>query len=284
MIVSAFGDEVGFELEAQVEALAAHGVGYVEFRAAWGTGVTDLTPAQLDRAVQVLREAGIGVSAIGSPVGKAPVDAVLADDMDRFRAALRAADRLGTPLVRVFSFYVPDGRYEEHRDEVLRRLSLMARDAAVNGFTLVHENESYIYGDTAERCRDLVDAVASPALRLAFDPANFVQVGVQPHTEAWPLLADAVSHFHVKDAVAVDRTGFPPYPARVTEDRLMDSVRLPGEGDGELPQLLDELAHRGYRGFLTIEPHLIMRMPDSRPAERFGAALSALRKLIQGLR
>jgi len=119
------------------------------------------------------------------------------DDLDaelgRLRAALDAAERLGTPLVRVFSFYVPDGRYAEHRDEVLRRMSVMAAEAAARGITLVHENESGIYGDVAERCLDLVESVGSPALRIAFDPANFVQCEVRPVSEAWPLLRDHVA-------------------------------------------------------------------------------------------
>jgi sugar phosphate isomerase/epimerase len=183
----------------------------------------------------------------------------------------------------VFSFFVADGRYEEHRDEVLRRMSALAAEAQTNGVTLVHENESHIYGDTAERCRDLVESVGSPALRVAFDPANFVQVGVRPHAEAWPLLAPWVTHFHVKDAVQVDRQGGAPYPAPPPPLALMASVRLPGEGDGELPALLGELARADYRGFLTIEPHLAATMPEASGPERFAAATKALRGLVAAL-
>ena len=281
--VSAFGDEIAPELEPQLQVLAEHGLRHVEFRSAWGTNVCDLSKEELDRAARLLREAGIGVSAIASPVGKAPVQGDIEDELARFRAALEAADSLGTPLIRVFSFYVPEGDQSRHRDEVLRRMSVLAGEAAVNGVTLVHENESYIYGDTADHCRDLIDGVGSPALRLAFDPANFVQVGVRPHTEAWPRLADAVAHFHVKDAVAIDRDGFDPYPAQVSPDRLMDSVRPPGEGDGELRPLLRELDRQDYPGFLTVEPHLAWRMPDATGADRFATALAALNALLSQL-
>lgn len=281
--VSAFGDEIAPELEPQLEVLAEHGLRHVEFRSAWGTNVCDLSKEELDRAARLLREAGIGVSAIASPVGKAPVQGDFEDELARFRAALEAADSLGTPLIRVFSFYMPEGYHPSHRDEVLRRMSVLAGEAAVNGVTLVHENESYIYGDTADHCRDLIDGVASPALSLAFDPANFVQVGVRPHTEAWPRLADAVAHFHVKDAVPIDRDGFDPYPAQVSPDRLMDSVRPPGEGEGELRALMRELEGRDYRGFVTIEPHLAWRMPDASGADRFATALAALKALLNQL-
>ena len=59
----------------------------------------------------------------------------------------------------------------------------------------------------------------------------------------------------------------------------MDSVRVPGQGEGELKALLHELDRRGYRGFLTIEPHLAWRMPERSGADRFAAALGALRAL-----
>ncbi len=281
--ISAFGDEIASELEPQLEVLVQNGLRHVEFRSAWGTNVCDLPVEELERAARLLRDSGIGVSAIASPVGKSPVQGDFEEERARFAAALKAADRLGTPLIRVFSFFMPDGDYSNHRDEVLRRMSVLSREAVVNEVTLVHENESYIYGDTAEHCRDLIEGVASPALRLAFDPANFVQVGVRPHADAWPLLAYAVAHFHVKDAVAVDRDGSDPYPAQVSADRLMDSVRRAGEGDGELLSLLHELDHSDYRGFLTIEPHLAWRMPDATGADRFAAALGALHKLLSQL-
>ena len=280
--LSAFADEVAPDLDEQIRALRDERIGHVELRSAWGVSVVDLSSEQLERAGRELREAGIGVSAIGSPVGKAPVDGDLEVELGRLRASLDAADRLGTSLVRVFSFYIPDGRYAEHRDVVLRRMAALTALAAERGATLVHENESNIYGDTAERCRDLVESVGSPALRVAFDPANFVQCDVRPMADAWPLLRDYVAHVHVKDAVAVDRGGAA-YPAEAAPGALMLSVRPAGEGDGELPSLLRELDRTGYRGFLTLEPHLHFQLPDLDGAARLHVAASALRGLVAEL-
>ncbi len=276
--LSAFADEVSPDLEEQLGTLRDEGIGHVELRSVWGVNVLELGPERLGDVARALRETGIGVSAIGSPVGKAPVDGDLDAELRRLRAALDAADRLGTSLVRVFSFYVPDGRYAEHRDEVLRRMAALAGEAEARGATLVHENESYIYGDTAERCRDLVESVGSPALRIAFDPANFVQCGVLPMTEAWPLLREHVVHVHVKDAVAVEREA--PYPALAPEWALMASVRPAGEGAGELPELLRELDGAGYDGFLALEPHLQFHLPDRDGAARLHVASAALRNLV----
>ena len=279
--ISAFGDEIAPGLEEQIEVLLRNDVHALELRSAWGVNVVDLDTEHLDRAARLLEAAGAAVSAVGSPVGKADIDGDLDAEMARLRAALAAAKRLGTTRIRVFSFFIPDGRHAEFRDEVLRRMSAFAREAQAQGLVLVHENESYIYGDDAEHCRDLVESVGSPALQVAFDPANFVQVGLRPFDDAWPLLARHVVHFHVKDAVAVDRDGVAPYPARAPELQLMASVRPAGEGEGQLEQLLGALEREDYRGFLVIEPHLHFRLPEMDGSERFGVAVAALRRLLE---
>jgi len=280
--IGAFGDEIAPGLEEQITVLQKNGVAALELRSAWGDNVVDLGPERLDRATALLRAADIGVSAVASPVGKADIEGDFDAEVSRLRAAMDAAHRLQTNRIRVFSFFVPEGRHAEFRDEVLRRMSTFAKEAASQDVVLVHENESYIYGDDAEHCLDLVESVGSPALQIAFDPANFVQVGVRPFDEAWPLLAQHVVHFHIKDAVGLARNGVAPYPARAPELQLMGSVRPAGEGDGQLPELLQALDRRDYRGFLVIEPHLQMRLHEIDAAERFAIALAALRRVLAG--
>ena len=278
--ISAFGDEIASDLEDQIAVLKKHSVPAVELRSAWGVNVVDMDADMLARAHRLLRSAGMTVSAVGSPVGKVSIEDEFDSELERLRAAMAAARRLGTTRIRIFSFFIPDGRFAEFRDEVLLRMSRFAREAADHEVVLVHENESYIYGDTAEHCRDLVESVGSQALRIAFDPANFVQVGVKPYDEAWPLLAPYVAHFHVKDAVGVDREGGPPYPAKADDVQLMSSVRPAGEGEGQLDKLLPALDRQNYRGYLVIEPHLAFRLHEMDGAQRFAVALDALRKLL----
>lgn len=265
--ISAFGDEVAHDLEDQIVALEMQDVHSIELRSAWGVNVVDLEPEQLERAARLLDAAGFTVSAIASPVGKSELDADLEAELARLRAACAAARRLGTSKVRVFSFFIPDRRHDDFRDEVLRRMSALAREASAQDLVLVHENESNIYGDDATRCRDLIESVGSPALQVAFDPANFVQVGVRPFDESWPLLEDHVVHFHVKDALAADGV-----------------VRPAGEGDGQLALLLGALDQKGYDGYLVIEPHLVTLMPDTDAAKRFARAARALRGLLKSSR
>jgi sugar phosphate isomerase/epimerase len=266
--LSAFGDEVADDLEAQLDLLASEGVRHLELRSAWGRNVLDLGPPELRRAADLLRDRGFRVSAVGSPIGKSDLFRPPAYELERLERALAAAAAVGTRLVRVFSFHVSPGEASARRAEVLERTAALAERAARAGALLVLENEKGVYGDTPERCLDLLEAVGSPALRFAFDPANFVQVGVPPLGRAWPLLAAHTAHVHVKDALLAD-----------------GSVRPPGEGDADVPGLLAALAAAGFRGFLTLEPHLAHAGPSGGSSGEAGMrlALRALRGMLDGL-
>lgn len=263
--LSAFGDEIDDDLLTQLDVLESEGVRHLELRGAWGRNVLELDSDQLGRAAGMLRERGFGVSAIGSPIGKSELARPAAFEQERMQRAIAAAEALGTGLIRVFSFYVRSDEVAERRGEVIERMAALAEQAAGAGMTLVHENEKDIYGEAPERCQDLLEAVGSPALRMAFDPANFVQAGARPMEVAWPLLHTYVTHVHIKDAVFAD-----------------GGVRPAGEGDGAVPELLAALAERGYQGFLTLEPHLKIAGPAGGFSGEAGmrTAVQALRGLL----
>ncbi len=266
--LSAFGDEIDADLATQLDLLASLDVHHLEFRAAWGKNVLDLDAAELQRARALLDARDFGVSAVGSPIGKSQLDHRREFEVGRLERAVRAADVLGTRLIRVFSFYLPTPEPELYRDEVLERMCLLTRRAEAEGVLLLHENEKEIYGDVPTRCAEILAAADSPALRNAFDPANYVQCGVRPMTEAWPLLADATTHIHIKDAVFAD-----------------GSVRPAGQGDGQVRELLAALTQRGYQGFVTLEPHLKVAGPSGgfSGAEGMRVAVAALRGLLAEL-
>ena len=66
---------------------------------------------------------------------------------------------------------------------------------------LLHENEKDIYGDIPRPCLDIIATVGSPNLKVAWDPANFVQVGVRPFTEGYALLRPHLEYVQIKDAL-----------------------------------------------------------------------------------
>jgi sugar phosphate isomerase/epimerase len=238
--LTGFADEISPELEEQLETLAQESMGYMELRSAWNTNVLDLSDDELDRIKAATAQRGIGISSIGSPIGKVPVTDPFGPHLERFRRALYAADVMESPYVRVFSFFVPEGQEPGHyREEVIDRMGIMAGEAENAGVTLLHENEKEIYGDVPSRCLEILAGVGSPALRAAWDAANFVQCGVRPYTEGYASLRPYVEYVHVKDALSGS-----------------DSVVPAGEGDGQLPDTLSALRASGFDGFFSVEPHL----------------------------
>ncbi|WP_136610963.1 sugar phosphate isomerase/epimerase family protein [Sinomonas albida] len=237
--LSGFGDEIDADPRVQAAVMRALGASHIEVRSAWGTNIVDLSEDQLAELKSVLDEAGLKVSAIASPIGKVDVELPVEHEVERLDRALRAAEVLAAPYIRIFSFYYEGKKAEDVRDAVIERMTALARRAEGTGVTLVHENEKDIFGDVPERVLDIVETVDSPALKLAWDPANFVQVGVKPFSEAYEMLRPHVVYLQVKDAVSSSKKVVPA-----------------GEGDGEVLTTVEALRDSGYTGFASLEPHL----------------------------
>jgi sugar phosphate isomerase/epimerase len=238
--LSGFIDEISDDFSLQCTIAAELGLRYVEVRSAWGTNILDLDDAQLSRVRETLSVYGLKVSSIGSPIGKISIDDEFPPHLERMRHAVEVAKTLEAPYIRIFSFFIPEGTDpDSRRDEVLSRMEDLADVAADSDVILVHENEKDIYGDIPRRCLDIVTSVSSPKLRLAWDPANFVQVGVRPFTEGYEMLRPHVSYIQIKDALLANGT-----------------VVVAGAGDGEVRETVRALQADGFDGFFSLEPHL----------------------------
>lgn len=259
--LSGFGDEIDPDPRVQCAVLLAVGARHIEVRSAWGVNVVDLSDAQVQELASIILGAGLRVSAVASPIGKCEIT----DPREEGRLArvIEVARALGAPFIRVFSFWTHGDPAAISR-EVFRRMRDWAAMAESAGLVLVHENEKDIYGDVPERVLEIVEMVDSPALKLAWDSANFVQVGVRPHTDAFDMLAQHIAYLQVKDARIVDRAIVPA-----------------GEGDGELADTIAALRSRGYAGFASLEPHLAdaHALGGFSGAAGFGAAARAFRTL-----
>ncbi|MFH5800764.1 sugar phosphate isomerase/epimerase family protein [Haladaptatus sp. CMAA 1911] len=240
-VLSGFADEIDPDLKTQLDVLETLDIDYFDLRGVDDTNVLDLDDTALERIRDAINERGIAISSIGSPIGKIDITEDFEPHKERFERAIESADFFDVEYVRIFSYYIPEGDDPaDHRDEVMRRMRWKAERAEEAGVTLVHENEKDIYGDTAERCRDVLTTVDSPNLRAAFDPANFVEIGVEAYPYAFALLAEYVEYLHVKDAEMGER----------------GEIRPAGEGDGRFDDLIRVLDARGFDGFASLEPHL----------------------------
>lgn len=265
--LTGFADEISPELDVQLDTLAAEEMRYLELRGVWGKNVLRLSDEQVARVQAELGARGVGVSSIGSPIGKIGIADDFAPHLDDFRRALHVAHELNAPYIRIFSFFMPEGDDPAtHRGVVLDRLGQIVRAAEGAGLTLVHENEKDIYGDIPARCFDLLSSINSPLLRAAWDPANFVQCGVRPHTEGYELLRPYIDYVHVKDSILATRQVVPA-----------------GQGEGEVRETLAALRASGFDGFFSLEPHLASggKFSGFSGPDLFRTATQAFKGLLQ---
>ena len=240
---SAFADEVSQDFGEQLRYLSKEAVNFIEIRFVNGKNIMDLDESELQSVKKMLKTHGVKVSAIGSPIGKVSLTKPFKEHLELFRHAVHLAEYLDTRMIRIFSYYAPDGGHiDEFGDEVLDRMNQKIALLKGKDIIMVHENESHIYGHSAKNCVELASRVNSPHFRLAYDPANFVwgEDIVNNMQACWPLMKPWVIHVHIKDWKMGHK----------------DIGSMPGEGDGQIPELLEALAGINYTGFLTMEPHL----------------------------
>ena len=239
MILSAFADEYSNSFTEQLEALRSFGIGYVEVRGVDGKNISVLTPDDVRGMKHKLDYYGIGVSAMGSPIGKIKLDGDVRGHFEMAKRVFESANELGAKYVRMFSFYAPDGRnILDCKSEVFEHLFALKDLAREHGTVLCHENEAEIYGSVPERCLEIHNAFGGE-IKTVFDMGNYVLEGVKPYPEAYGMLRDTIAYFHIKDAL------------------YEGAIVPPGKGEASIKEILAD--HVGYAKddfFVSVEPHL----------------------------
>src|SRR5439155_17673341 len=183
--------------------------------------VLDLTDLQVQEFKSLLDREGFRLSAIGSPIGKVRIDEPFAPHLQRFRRAIELCQVFDARNIRIFSYYLPEGDvWDNWRREVLDRMWQKLKLAQKAGVRLVHENEHRIYGDDAERVKDLMETVTEEAggdhFAALYDAANYDFCGYDPWI-GWQMTRPWTRHFHIKDWIKGAKHG-----------------SLAGEGQGRL--------------------------------------------------
>ena len=234
--IYAFADEASPNIDGQITALKRNGLNGLEMRNVDGVNVSDITVEKAKEVKHKLQENGLITWSIGSPIGKIDIEK---DDFsahtEKLKHTLEIAEILGAENIRLFSFFIPkDKNPADYKEEVINRLGTFLDLAKGTGITLCHENEKGIYGDIPERCLEIHKAV--PELKGIFDPANYVQSGVDT-LKAWDMLKSYIYYMHIKDAKS-------------------DGAIVPaGVGDGNIKEISKSFIEKGGNAF-TIEPHL----------------------------
>ena len=264
----AFADEADSSLPGQIEALKRNNIEYIELRGINGKNISNVTLEEALEYAKTLKEAGVTVWSIGSPIGKIKISEYNEDYLESLIHICKLAKIFGTDKVRMFSFFEA---YDEE-EKVFSALSEMQKTAEAEGVTLYHENEKRIYGDTLERVLKIMDNVSG--LKYIYDPANYVEVG-EDTAKAIEILHEKTDYFHIKDVISETRELVPA-----------------GYGDGNIDAIIRMADGRDV--VLTLEPHLAIfkgyseidqekmknKFHFESNGEAFDAASGALKNLI----
>jgi len=254
---AAITDEFSPQLETALARMAAIGMQGAELRVIDGRNIVDLTDEQIDRAKDLVGRHGLEVIGLASPLLKCELPDAPPLDMsfqqDRFGVDRRyedqpaltertfeIAERLGTPMIRVFSFWRtidPAACF----DRVVEALWALADLAAARGLIIALENEHACHVGTAAEAAAVARAIAHPALKLLWDPANALVAGEVPYPDGYRALpAPRVVHVHAKDCVVAHH--------RPTWGAV-------GEMDVDWRGQIAALIADDYRGWISLETH-----------------------------
>ncbi len=274
--IYAFADEASPNVDEQIVAMKRNGLQGLEIRAVDGENVSVISEAKAKEVRRKLDDAGLITWSIGSPIGKIDIENDdYAAHLETLKHTLEVANILGSENLRFFSFYIPQGKDPfDYENEVLDRMRQMAEISIKAGVNPCHENEKGIFGDNAERCLKIHEQL--PLVQGIFDPANFVQCGVDT-AKAWKMLNPYIKYLHIKDALADG------------------SVVPAGKGIGNVAEIVSD--YRTFGDAVTVEPHLTVfdglkalerageetktgkyEYPDANTA--FDAACNALKALL----
>jgi len=265
--LSAFADEAAADLTTQMDVLESVNVKAIDVRSIDGKNVSTFTNEQAAEYRRQMDGRGFRTACIGSPIGKIRLDEPMAPHMEQLARCIEIAHVMGTPYIRMFSFFPPQGGdFTGARPEVFNRLTMMHQAARAGGVILLHENEFDVYGRSAAECLDIMKTFGGEHFKFIFDPANFVVGDIKPYDDAWTQgLADLTFWFHIKDAVKGQPHCCPA-----------------GQGQGQFDKIFSDLKRRRWSGTMTIEPHLTAwgQFGSFSGADLFREATTALQKLL----
>ncbi len=257
---SGFADEAGAGIDTQIKATKELGWSAIEMRNVEvpgfpGGNLHDIPDAAFEVVAARLKKAGARVNSLGSAIANGAKD--VRKPFECREAAVRAvarARRLGVEFIRIMSYPVgdPNDLLEEER---FRRIREIVSIFAESSTTVVHENCSNYGGMGWSYTLRLLENV--PGLKLVFDMGNcigdpdYTKPEPYPRQNAWEFYRQVRNHVvyvHVKDAI---------WDEASKQKRHV----FPGEGEGHVRKILADLRARGYKGGLSIEPHMNAGLP-----------------------
>ncbi|MFD7615164.1 sugar phosphate isomerase/epimerase family protein [Streptomyces sp. NPDC059828] len=239
MRLAIINDELSQDIDTAAAEASRQGFGGLEIRSSGGVPPHLMTDAQLTAVREAVKGHGLRIAGFDPPALKCALprtDAEIAQVRELVVDAVRRAELLEAPFVRIFTFY-------REGDPDPRTAAKAAREVLdgvpADRVPLIVETGMRTNSPTMRHTLEFLDELGDDRLGVLWDPGNSVFSGwdPEPFPRDYELGRERIRHVHVKDPVG--RTAY---------------VRL-GDGDLPWPAILGRLADDGYEGWVSLETH-----------------------------
>ena len=244
--LAVFTDDIDQDLTRALDVARELGAPWVEIRSAWGTSLLDHGEDRLREMRDAVRARGLRIPCVSAPLFLAPLAAgpagspADAEPGDLLQRAIRVARVFETDRVRCFSFRRVPGGISGVLPVLRARFEPALEVARQAGITLLMKNDATCNVATGAEAARCLDELASPNLRLLWDPGNAYAAGEIAYPAGYRRVKHLVSHVHVKDA------------ARDPTTNRVHWMPI-GTGELDLRGQLRALRADGYQGVVTLE-------------------------------
>jgi len=265
MYYSGFADEACSSIDDQIKITKELGWNNIESRGIDGTTLAEMDEKSFEILEQKLSESNVKIDCYGSAVANWSKDPRKEEDYLKSKKELLSVlprmKRLKIHLLRGMSFVIvkddprgPDN--PEIEKEVFKKVKEFVIICADYDVVYLHENCQNYGGLSWKHTLRLIEAVNRENFRLVFDTGNPVMSydwsvpSLKKRQSSWEFyekVKDFVDRVHIKDGIFVKDT-----------DGVFPEVKFtfPGEGDGDVERIVEDLLKRNFTGALSIEPHM----------------------------
>jgi sugar phosphate isomerase/epimerase len=250
VLLAGFADEAAKGLREQIAIHKKCQILSLEIRMVDGVNIGQMDDRQFEDVYRIVQEEAYHICGFGSGIANwgRPITHDFQVDLDELRRSIPRMRKLGTRLIRIMS-YPNDGLDERSwRNEVFRRIREFVNIAEQEGIILGHENCAGWGAQSPGHLQTLLMEIDSPAFQSIFDTGQPIGHGGKTK-DVWAFYRAAkpwICHVHIKDAY------------RTAQNEMVHCY--PGEGLGDIKNILIDLLDSGYRGYFSMEPHIAVQV------------------------
>jgi hypothetical protein len=241
-IYSAVGSLIAPRLEDQLALLTERGITALDFALPRGKSIAALTDEEAGVIRAACDTAGVHIATLLSTVGSHTLDTPIDYETKLLERVIQLAEILGTKNIRIYTFVTPEGEKPANFIVTgIQRLKPLVTIAETQQVTLLLENFPGTVGEIPSNLHSLLHAYRDAPVRYIWNPANYIRAGVAAQVQDfWLLLGRFVDVIVMRDSLL-----------NTAEDA---TECVPGDGDGQIRELLTLLAESNASARLSLAP------------------------------